>query len=139
MSPQGPIFPVVFTVSNIMIRLRYIIESCQSFQTVLFFGLRNISLQILRIVGRVWNEGSRMLCQRHKNGTSPVSVNFTHDIRGSKFTLICRNTKTCSELVVLEVRVSFACPHTYTPRSNLAIIAFSNITVRFALEHFPSH
>ena len=64
MSPQGPIFPVVFTVSNIMIRLRYIIESCQSFQTVLFFGLRNISLQTLRIVGRVWNEGSRMLCQR---------------------------------------------------------------------------
>ena len=47
-----------------MIRLTYIIESCQSFQTVLFSGLRNISLQILRIVGRVWNEGSRMLCQR---------------------------------------------------------------------------
>ena len=47
-----------------MIRLRYIIESCQSFQTVLFSGLRNISLQILCIVGRVWNEGSRMLCQR---------------------------------------------------------------------------
>ena len=55
-------FPVVFTVSIIMIRLRYIIERCQSFQTVhvLFPGLRNISLQILRIVGRVWNEGSRM-------------------------------------------------------------------------------
>ena len=32
-----------------MNRLRYIIESCQSFQTVLFSGLRNISLQILRI------------------------------------------------------------------------------------------
>ena len=47
----------------IMNRLSYIIESCQSFQTVLFSGLRNISLQILRIVGRVWNEGSRMLCQ----------------------------------------------------------------------------
>ena len=31
---------------------------------MLFSGLRNISLQILRIVGRVWNEGSRMLCQR---------------------------------------------------------------------------
>ena len=56
-------FPVVFTVSIIMNRLRYIIESCQSFQTVLFSGLRNISLQILRIVSRVWNEGSRMLCQ----------------------------------------------------------------------------
>ena len=56
-------FPVVFTVSIIINRLRYIIESCQSFQTVLFSGLRNISLQILRIVGRVWNEGSRMLCQ----------------------------------------------------------------------------
>ena len=56
-------FPVVFTVSIIMNRLRYIIESCQSFQTVLFSGLRNISLQILRILGRVWNEGSRMLCQ----------------------------------------------------------------------------
>ena len=56
-------FPVVFTVSIIMIRLRYS-ESCQSFQTVLFSGLRKISLQILRIVGRVWNEGSRMLCQR---------------------------------------------------------------------------
>ena len=56
-------FSVVFTVSIIMNRLRYIIESCQSFQTVLFSGLRNISLQILRIVGRVWNEGSRMLCQ----------------------------------------------------------------------------
>ena len=57
-------FPVVFTVSIIMIRLIYIIESCQSFQTVLFSGLRNISLQVLRDVGRVWNEGSRMLFQR---------------------------------------------------------------------------
>ena len=57
-------FPVVFTVSMIMIQLRCIIESSQSFQTVLFSGLRNISLQILRIVGRVWNEDSRMLCQR---------------------------------------------------------------------------
>ena len=57
-------FPIVFTVSIIMNRLRYIIESCQSFQTVLLSGLRNISLQILCIVGRVWNElGSRMLCQ----------------------------------------------------------------------------
>ena len=37
-------FPVVFTVNIIMNRLRYIIESCQSFQTVLFSGLRNISL-----------------------------------------------------------------------------------------------
>ena len=57
-------FPVVFTVSIIMIRLRYIIESCQSSQALLFCGLRNISLQILGIFGRVWNEGSRMLCQR---------------------------------------------------------------------------
>ena len=48
-------FPVVFTVSISMNRFRYIIESCLSFQTVLFSGLRNISLQILRIVGRVWN------------------------------------------------------------------------------------
>ena len=31
---------------------------------MLFSGLRNTSLQILRIVGRVWNEGSRMLRQR---------------------------------------------------------------------------
>ena len=46
-------FPVVFTVSIIMIRLRYIIESCQSLQTVSFSGLKNISLQILRIVGRL--------------------------------------------------------------------------------------
>ena len=68
-------FPVVFTVSIIMIRLRYIIESCQSFQTVLFSGLRNISLQILRIVGRVWNEGSRMLCQRLPSpSTTPRSL-----------------------------------------------------------------
>ena len=57
-------FSVDFTLNIIMIRLRYVIESCQSFQTVLLSGLRNISLQILRIVGRVWNEGSRMLCQR---------------------------------------------------------------------------
>ena len=48
----------------IMIQHRYIIESCQSFQTMLFSGLRNILLQILRIVGRLWNESSRMLCQR---------------------------------------------------------------------------
>ena len=34
-------FPVVFTVSIIMNRIRYIIESCQSFQTVLLSGLRN--------------------------------------------------------------------------------------------------
>ena len=53
-------FPVVFTVSVIMIRLRYIIESCHSLKLFLFSGLRNISLQILLIVGRVWNEGSRM-------------------------------------------------------------------------------
>ena len=32
-------FPVVFTVSIIMIRLIYIIESCQSFQIVLFSDL----------------------------------------------------------------------------------------------------
>ena len=57
-------FPVVFTVSIIMIRVIYVIESSQSFQTVLFSGFRHISLQILRIVGRVWNEGSRSLCQR---------------------------------------------------------------------------
>ena len=46
-------FPAVFTVSINMIRLRYIIESCQSLQTVLFSGLRDISLQILPIIGRV--------------------------------------------------------------------------------------
>ena len=52
MADFHPDFPVVFTVSIIMIRLRYIIE------TVLFSGVRNISLQILqilRIVGRIWN------------------------------------------------------------------------------------
>ena len=48
----------------IKIQHRYIIESCQSFQTMLFSGLRNTSLQILHIVGQVWNERSRMLCQR---------------------------------------------------------------------------
>ena len=58
------VFPVVFTLSIIMIRGRYIIESCLSFQTVSFSGFRNISLQILRIVSRVWNQGSRMLCKR---------------------------------------------------------------------------
>ena len=57
-------FRVVFTTSIIMIRFRYIIESCQSFQTVFFSGLRNISHQILHIAGQVWNEGSSMLCQR---------------------------------------------------------------------------
>ena len=31
---------------------------------LLFSGLRNISLQVVRDVGRVWNEGSHMLCQR---------------------------------------------------------------------------
>ena len=46
-------FPVVSTVSVIMIRLRYIIESCHSLKLFLFSGLRNISLQILLIVGRV--------------------------------------------------------------------------------------
>ena len=146
-------FPVVFTVSINMIRLTYIIETCQSFQTALFSGLRNISLQILRIVGRVWNEGSRMFCQRLPSpstttkrlvlpnlpslGLRPlirpppiwrvlnrlrnerlpnnealrwailstqrllrvvfchnaVSVNFNHDIRGSKFTLIIETLK----------------------------------------------
>ena len=58
-------FLVVFNVTIIMIRLRYIIKSCQSFQTMLFSGLRNNSLKNLRIVGRVWNEGNRfLLCQR---------------------------------------------------------------------------
>ena len=56
-------FPLV---SITTIRLRYIIESCQSCQTVLFSGLRNISLQILRIVGRVWNEGSRITIDYYK-------------------------------------------------------------------------
>ena len=51
-------FSVVFTLSIIMIRGRYIIEGCLSFQTVLFSGFRNISLQILR------NVSSRMLCKR---------------------------------------------------------------------------
>ena len=63
-------FSSFFTVSIIMIRLRYIIESCQSFQTVLFSDLRNISLQIL---GRVWNEGSRMLCQRLPSPSSTTT------------------------------------------------------------------
>ena len=44
-------FPVIFMLSIIVIRLRHITESCQSFQTVLFSGLRNILLQILPIVG----------------------------------------------------------------------------------------
>ena len=193
-------FPVVFTVSIIMIRLRYIIESCQSFQTVLFSSLRNISLHILRIVGRVWNEGIRMLCQRLPSPSTTtrrlvlqnlpflglaalmrpppiwrvlnklrcehlpnnealqwailstqsllrvvfcynvVSVNFKHGIRGSKFTLMIETLKPVqSWLCYKQVRVSFPCPHTYTPRSNSAIIALSNITVRFTLEHFPSH
>ena len=48
--------PVVLMVSIIMIQLRYITDNCQSFQTVLFSGLRNISLQILYTVGRVWNK-----------------------------------------------------------------------------------
>ena len=65
-------FPVVFTVSIIMIRLRYIIESCQSFQTVLFSGLRNILLQILRIVDRVWNEGS----QSHVMSKATVTIDY---------------------------------------------------------------
>jgi len=59
-------FPIVFTVSITMIRLRYIIESCQSFQTVLFSGLRNILLQLLRIVGRVCSEGSRIIIDYNK-------------------------------------------------------------------------
>ena len=37
-------FSVVFHVSIIMNRLRYIIENCQSFQIVLFSCLKNISL-----------------------------------------------------------------------------------------------
>ena len=69
-----------------------------------------------------------------------ISVNFKHDIRGSKFTLIMETLEPVqSWLCLLEVRVSFPCPHTYTPRSNSAIIALLNITVRFTLEHFPSH
>ena len=120
---------------------------------MLFSGLRDISLQVLRGVGRVWNEGSRMLCQRLLSPStttrrlvlqnlpslglpalirpSPiwrvlnklrcerlpnnealqwailsiqsllrvlfchnaVSVNFKHDIRGSKFTLIIETLK----------------------------------------------
>ena len=120
---------------------------------MLFSGLRNILPQILRIVGRVWNGGSRMLCQRlpspstttrrlvFKNLPSlvlpalirsppiwrvltklrckrlpnnealqwvilstqslllvafchnAISVNFKHDIRGSKFTLIIETLK----------------------------------------------
>ena len=127
---------------------------------MLLSGLRNISLQILRIVGRVWNEGCRLLCQRLPSPSTttrrlvlqnvpslglpaltrppPIwrvlnklrcerlpnneallwailstqsllrvafchnaaSVNFKHDIRGSKFTLII-DIKACSELVVL--------------------------------------
>ena len=73
-------FPVVFTVSIIMIRLRYIIESCQSLQTVLFSGLRKIMLQILRIVGRVWNEGSRMLCQRLPSPSTTIQGVWSYKI-----------------------------------------------------------
>ena len=71
-------FPVVFTVNIIMIRLRYIIESCQNFQTVLFSGLRNISLQILRIVGRV--EGSRMLWQRLPSPSTTTKRLVLHNL-----------------------------------------------------------
>ena len=120
---------------------------------MLVSGLRNISLQILRIVGRVWYEGSRMLCQRLPSPSTTtrrlvlqnlpslglpalirpppiwrvlnklrcerlpnnealqwailstqsllrivfchnaVSVNFKHDIRGSKFALIIETLK----------------------------------------------
>ena len=151
-------------------------------QTMLFSGLRNIFLQILRIVGRLWNEGSRMLCQRLPSPSTTtkrlvlqnlpslglpalirpppiwrvlnklrcerlpnnealqwailssqsllrvvfchnaVSVNFKQDIRGSKFTLIIETLRASLELVVLEVRLTFPCPHTYTPRSNSATI-----------------
>ena len=146
-------FPVVFMVSIIMIRLLYIVESCQSFQTVFFSGLRNISLHILRIVGRVWNERkshvmsklpspstttrrlvlqnlpslglhalirpppiwrvlNKLRCERLPNNEAlqwailwtqsflgvvfchnAVSVNFKHDIRGSKNTLIIKTLK----------------------------------------------
>ena len=177
-----------------MIRLRYIIESCQSLQTVLFSGLRNILLQILRLVGRVWNEDSRMLCQRLaspstttkrlvlqnlpslglpalirpppiwrvlnklrcerlQNNEALQSAQYyrpkaSYELYSAIYNAVAfilqihidyRNTKACSELVVLEVRVRFSCPHTYTPRSNSAKIALSNINVRFTLEHFPSH
>ena len=146
-------FPVVFMVSIIMIRLLYIVESCQSFQTVFFSGLRNISLHILRIVGRVWNERkshvmsklpspstttrrlvlqnlpslglhalirpppiwrvlNKLRCERLPNNEvlqwailwnqsflrvvfcyNAVSVNFKHDISGSKNTLIIKALK----------------------------------------------
>ena len=118
---------------------------------MLFSGLRNILLQSLHIVGRVWNDGCRILCQRLPSTTTrrlvlqnlpslglpalirpppiwrvlnklrcerlpnnealqwailstqsllrvvfchnAVSVNFKHDIRGSKFTLIIETLK----------------------------------------------
>ena len=63
-----------------MIQHRYIIESCQSFQTMLFSGLRNILLQILRIVGRLWNEGSRMLCQRLPSPSTTTRLLVLHNL-----------------------------------------------------------
>ena len=87
-------FLVVCTVNIIIIRLIYRIESCHSFQTVLFSGFRNISLQSVRIVGRVWNEGSRMLCQRLPSASTATSR------------LMSQNLPNVSGLIALLVRAS---------------------------------
>ena len=136
-------FPVVFTVSIIMIRLRYIIESCQSFQTVLCccllweifrfrffalsveFGTKAVACYVKgyhhnRLAQGVWsskpplfgaacidqassylegaeqaplpsNEALQWAILRVIFCHNAVRVNFKHDIRGSKFTLITKH------------------------------------------------
>ena len=128
-------FPVVFTISIIMIRFRYIIESCQSFQTMLFSGLRNISLQVLRDVGQAWNEGSRMLRQRLPSPSTTARRLVLQNLPSLGLPALIRPSP--SELLVLEFRARFPRPHTYTPRSNSSIIC--TLEYYCKIYSFPSH
>ena len=49
----------------------------------MFSGLRNISLQIFRIVGRVWNEGSRM----HVMSKATIIIDYYSTFNLKKFLL----------------------------------------------------
>ena len=152
---------------------------------------------MLRIVGRVWNEGSRkfyqrllspmtttkrlvfqnlsclglpalirpppiwkvlnkLCCERLPNSEAlqwailsiqgllrvvfchnAVSVNFKHDIRGSKFTLITETLKPVQSWLCWKLEYVFH-THKHQDLTRQYISALSNITVRFTLEHFSS-
>ena len=89
-----------------------------------FQNLPSLGLPALIRPPPIWRVLNKLRCERLPSNEAlqwailrvifchnAVRVNFKHHTRGRKFTMIVETLiKACSELVVLEVRVSFPCP-----------------------------